>query len=82
VLALAERGDLGGMSFGFTATDERRDGDRRILRAVDLFEVSVVSAWPAYPETTVQARWKPVGHIALAHAQRVIRIMEAQQWAS
>ena len=29
VLALAERGDLGGMSFGFTAIDEHRDGDRR-----------------------------------------------------
>ncbi len=29
VLALAERGDLGGMSFGFTALDEKRDGNRR-----------------------------------------------------
>lgn len=58
VLALAERGDLGGMSFGFVATDERWSGRRRELRAVDLYEVSVVHAWPAYQGTTVQARAK------------------------
>ena len=77
VLALAERGDLGGTSFGFTATDERRDGDRRELLAVDLFEVSVVSAWPAYPGTVVQARALAAAPIHLRHAQRLIRIMEA-----
>lgn len=88
VLALAERGDLGGMSFGFTARDERRDGDSRTLLAVDLYEVSVVSSFPAYPDTLVQARfqpnWQPTGLVAanLAHAQRMIRIMEAQAWAS
>ena len=82
VLALAERGDLGGMSFGFTAMDEQRDGDRRELRAVVLHEISVVLAWPAYPDTLVQARWKSQPAPALAHAQRVIRILEAQKWAS
>lgn len=56
VLALAERGDLGGMSFGFTALDEKRDGERRELRAVELHEISVVLAWPAYAGTTVDAR--------------------------
>lgn len=56
LLALAERGDLGGMSFGFSALEDVRDGDRRELRAVDLLEVSVVSAFPAYPDTSVQAR--------------------------
>ncbi|MDZ4254267.1 MAG: HK97 family phage prohead protease [Sulfuritalea sp.] len=57
-LALAERGDLGGMSFGFLVPKggEAWDGNRRTLTAIDLHEVSVVSAWPAYPETTVQAR--------------------------
>lgn len=78
MLALAERGDLGGMSFGFAAVDEHRDGARRELRAVDLFEVSVVSAWPAYPDTVVQARWQPVSHALAAHMQRVVRIWEAQ----
>ncbi len=59
IAALAARGDLGGMSFGFTATDEVWDGDRRELRAVELHEVSVVQAWPAYSDTTVSVRNRP-----------------------
>ncbi|MHA6645653.1 HK97 family phage prohead protease [Mesorhizobium sp. A623] len=58
VLALAARGDLGGMSFGFLVPeggDEWR-GDKRTLRNVELREVSVVSAWPAYSGTSVSAR--------------------------
>jgi HK97 family phage prohead protease len=60
VLALAERGDLGGMSFGFiVAKDgERWNGTKRELRAVDLREISVVSAWPAYDGTIVNARMR------------------------
>ncbi|OWJ78547.1 HK97 family phage prohead protease [Haematobacter genomosp. 1] len=79
VLALAERGDLGGMSFGFTVRDQHRQGDRRELRAVELIEVSVVSAWPAYPGTVVQARAALSGRPQLAHAARIVRIMEALQ---
>jgi hypothetical protein len=56
VLALAERGDLGGMSFGFYPVDESWEGRRRELRQVDLLEVSVVHSWPAYDGTEVQAR--------------------------
>ncbi|GJE72156.1 HK97 family phage prohead protease [Methylorubrum podarium] len=56
VLALVERGDAGGMSFAFDAEDEDWQGDRRELRSVTLHEISVVSAWPAYPGTIVQAR--------------------------
>lgn len=56
MLALAERSDLGGMSFGFSATDEKWQGDRRELRAVTLHEISIVSAWPAYQGTTIAAR--------------------------
>lgn len=78
VLALAERGDLGGMSFGFTATDEDRNGEQRELRAVDLFEISVVAAWPAYDGTVVQARSRAALPY-LAHAARTLRILEAQQ---
>lgn len=55
-LALAERGDLGGMSFGFRAVDEYWNGNRRELRAVELKEISVVGAWPAYTNTRVEAR--------------------------
>jgi len=58
VLALAERGDLGGMSFSFTVPPggERWEGRRRELRSVNLREISVVSAFPAYDGTTVHAR--------------------------
>lgn len=80
VLALAERGDLGGMSFGFNATDEARDGDRRELRAVELLEVSVVAAFPAYEGTTIDARSRQAGAPWLAHARRVLAIAEAARW--
>ncbi len=57
ILALAERRDLGGMSFAFRVRDEAWPArDRRELRAVDLLEVSVVQAFPAYSATTVEAR--------------------------
>lgn len=58
VLALAERGDLGGMSFGFLVPEggETWAGNRRTLTAIDLHEISVVSAWPAYDGTSVKAR--------------------------
>ena len=60
ILTLAERGDLGGMSFGFTVPKggDRWQGQKRELRAVTLHEISVVHAWPAYEGTTVQARAK------------------------
>ena len=76
VLALAERGDLGGMSFGFTARDEAIDGNRRELRAVDLFEISIVAAFPAYDGTTVTARAKAENHIHRSHANRVLALAE------
>jgi len=58
VLALADRGDLGGMSFGFLVgpEGERWTGRRRELLVIDLREISVVSAWPAYDGTTVIPR--------------------------
>lgn len=62
ILAMAERRDLGGMSFGFKATDEAWPAnDVRELRAVDLVEVSVVRAFPAYPDTAIAARSRPAG---------------------
>jgi HK97 family phage prohead protease len=59
VLALAERGDIGGASFAFTIKSEQWDKERRTLEAVDLHEISIVSAWPAYDGTIVQARARP-----------------------
>lgn len=60
VLALAERGDLGGMSFGFLvpAGGDVVTGSLRELRTVDLREVSVVQSFPAYPETSITARMR------------------------
>lgn len=58
VIALAERGDLGGMSFGFTVPPggDSWQGNRRTLRSVALKEISVVQAWPAYPDTEIALR--------------------------
>jgi uncharacterized protein len=56
ILALAERGDLGGMSFGFRMLDEQWTGSHRELRSLELVEISVVQAFPAYDGTTVAAR--------------------------
>lgn len=72
VLALAERGDLGGMSFAFTVNRERWDGERRELQSVALHEISVVSAFPAYPDTIVHARAKPLYRPRLAVARRFL----------
>lgn len=59
VLVMAERGDLGGMSFGFrTLADHWSDQRTRELRSVQLVEVSVVHAFPAYEGTSVMARAK------------------------
>lgn len=62
ILALVERGDIGGASFGFRVPKggEEWDGNRRTLRTVDLLEISVVSAWPAYEGTVVDVRSRPV----------------------
>jgi uncharacterized protein len=57
ILELVRSGNAGGMSFGFKAIQERWPSrERRELVKVELHEISVVSAWPAYPQTEVQAR--------------------------
>jgi HK97 family phage prohead protease len=76
VLELVSRGDAGGMSFAFVPVDEKWIDDRRELRAVDLAEVSVVSSWPAYPETVVQARARPaILHPRVAVARRYLETL-------
>lgn len=81
VLALADRGDLGGMSFGFKvpAGGERWTGNRRSLRAVDLREISVVQAWPAYPDTEIALRALQQGADALRR-RRVLVMAEKTLW--
>jgi HK97 family phage prohead protease len=61
LLALAERGDLGGCSFGFTVPEggQRWDqGKRREITRAVVHEISIVHAWPAYSGTSVEARQK------------------------
>ena len=59
LLTSMRRGDINQMSFGFFVRDEEwveEDGILiRILRDVDLFDVSVVT-YPAYPQTSAEAR--------------------------
>ena len=75
VLALAERGDLGGMSFGFTVAPggESRANGVRQLEAVNLHEISIVKAWPAYDGTVVTPRSREaVTQSRLSHLRRYL----------
>lgn len=61
ILALAERGDLGGMSFGFNVLPggESKANRVRVLESVRLHEISIVQAFPAYDGTEINARSVP-----------------------
>lgn len=73
VLALAERRDLGGMSFSFRAKSEAWPArDRRELRVVELIEVSIVQSFPAYSGTSVQARSR---HHGALHRRRLVEAL-------
>lgn len=81
VLALAERNDLGGMSFGFTVPKggDSWKGERRTLRTIALKEISVVQAWPAYEGTEIALRAR---HGADSERRRRSLILaEAGTWA-
>lgn len=76
ILALAERRDLGGMSFGFRVQNEAWPAaDRRELRAVDLIEISVVQAFPAYADTSVTARSRPTNGMTAAQRRRFLEVI-------
>lgn len=78
ILALAERGDLGGMSFGFTvaAGGETREGSVRMLEALTLHEISVVQSFPAYDGTIITPRSRePGSSLRLAHLRRYLEII-------
>lgn len=81
VLALAERQDLGGMSFGFTVPEggESWNGTTRSLRTIELREISVVSAWPAYPDTEIALRALQAGAEA-QRRRRAIIMAETATW--
>jgi HK97 family phage prohead protease len=57
-IELVRSGSAGGMSFGFKvrSAGEMWEKTTRELRSLDLVEISVVSAFPVYSNTEVQAR--------------------------
>jgi HK97 family phage prohead protease len=67
-LELVRSGNAGGASFAFRVGPggERWRGNKRTLTGVDLQEVSVVAAWPAYEGTAVSTRRKVPPRLALA----------------
>src|SRR3546814_1157117 len=70
LIALAERGDLGGCSFGFVvnAGGDAWNGTARELHSVELREVSIVQAWPAYADTEIHLRsLQPANQLAALH---------------
>jgi len=74
--ALAKRGDMGGGSIGFRAVKETWNADRteRTIHDADLFEVSAISAVPAY-DTVVHARAAEHAE-PLTARQRRLRLIE------
>ncbi len=57
--------------------NEKTSGfDRRELRAVDLYEISVVAAFPAYEGTVISARAKPSHFPVRDLAALKLRILE------
>lgn len=75
-LALAERGDLGGGSFGFVATRETWNADKteRTVHEAALYEISVIASHPAYA-TEVHARAQETPE-PLTARQRRLRLIE------
>ncbi|WP_294204720.1 HK97 family phage prohead protease [uncultured Sphingomonas sp.] len=78
-LALAERQDLGGMSFGFNVPKggECWSGEKRTLSAIGLKEISVISAWPAYPDTSLALRSRDASN---GSRQRRLILAELGAW--
>ncbi len=78
VLELAQRNDLGGMSFGFRVPKggDKWAGERRTLLTLDVKEISVVSAFPAYPDTSLALRSRQPGRSPRAELLREITLSE------
>ena len=75
-LALAERGDLGGASIGFIVEDEARENAVRVIRRARLLEISIVSSWPAYAGTEVEARGRLAASVRTPRLDALRRYLE------
>jgi hypothetical protein len=81
ILALASRGDIGGMSFGFQVPrggDQWR-GAERTLNQVELREISIIQAMPAYEGTEVAVR-TAAGIADRERRARALKLAEAAAW--
>jgi HK97 family phage prohead protease len=56
VAELLRRGDVDAMSFGFRTVRDRWEGSNRDLIEAELWEVSPVTGWPAYRDTSASVR--------------------------
>lgn len=75
VYALAQRGDLGGVSIGFSdPVDEWNGRERRVIHSARLHEISIISGHPAYGETFVEPRSRPGENEADLQTQRARKI--------
>jgi uncharacterized protein len=79
-LELARRGDLGGASFGFVIAKENRTGNHRQILDVNLHEISIISSWPAYAGTSVEARARLAVPPRRAALLRSINLLELAKW--
>ena len=79
---LIERGDLKGMSFGFSVThdewDETLDPPRRTIHAVELREVTVCAS-PAYDDTELGLRSRDQARAASTDEQAAANAAKAEQ---
>ena len=69
ILTMVQRRDINSLSFGFTMPaggDEWPNSTTRILRSVNLAEISVLHHLPAYSDTSISAR----SHGAAQHADQ------------
>lgn len=82
ISTLVARGDIHAMSFGFRPTDTEalEGGKLQRLREVKLYEVSPVTAWPAYRATNTSVRYLAellaVEEDAMASAMRTLTAVD------
>lgn len=82
IRALVSRGDITGMSMGFSAVkdDWNDEGTERTLLAGKLWEVSVVTGVPAYPQTTASVRkFQPLAQRTATDVEELSDAMTALQ---
>ena len=83
LITLAERGDLGGASFGFKVRSHGDiwNGNVRTLKDVDLHEISIISAKAAYEKTALEFALRYAAHRG-DHMRRgrILALAETNRW--